>query len=214
MDVERSSITVSHTLGRILTWTVKLTCKIATSDLPSLLNMNVQTAAQGLARGRFTSVALVKTFLAMIEEASYHKAVLQINLVLQLHKTEKMSAYNREVEGMCGARSSSCTPLSDRDRPLHGISNWVRDNTATKDRLNMSAGSFTLVGSKPATGSSIISKSRAAGVVILGRRTFQNGPISGGGISETDGVWADCGHILSRILCLMGAALGQLYRQL
>ena len=87
MDVERSSITFSHISGRILTWILKLTCKITTSVLPSLLNMNVQTTAQGLAAGRFTSVALVKTLLAMIEEASYHKAVLQVNLVLQLHKT-------------------------------------------------------------------------------------------------------------------------------
>ena len=87
MDVERSSIASSHASGRILTWILKLTCKITTSVLPSLLDMNVQTTAQGLAAGRFTSVALVKTLLAIIEEASYHKAVPQVNLVLQLHKT-------------------------------------------------------------------------------------------------------------------------------
>ena len=41
--------------------------------------MDVEATAEGLATGRFTSVALVKTFLTRIEEASYHKAVLQIN---------------------------------------------------------------------------------------------------------------------------------------
>ena len=68
---------------------------------------------------------------------------------------------------MCGARSYSCTSLSDRDRPLHGIPILVQDNIATKDRLDVSAGSFTLLGSKPATESSLISKLRAAGVIIL-----------------------------------------------
>lgn len=80
-----------------------------------------------------------------------------------------MSAYNQEVEGICGSGSYSCTSLSDRDRPLHGIPILVKDNIATKDRLDVSAGSFTLLGSKPATESSLISKLRAAGVIILGK---------------------------------------------
>ncbi|KAI4244046.1 MAG: hypothetical protein L6R42_010572, partial [Xanthoria sp. 1 TBL-2021] len=53
--------------------------------------------------------------------------------------------------------------------PLHGIPILVKDNVATKDRLDVSAGSFTLLGSKPATESSLVGRLRAAGVVVLGK---------------------------------------------
>ena len=48
-------------------------------ELPSLLNIDIDTVSDGLALGHFTSVDLVKTYLARIEEATYFKAVLQIN---------------------------------------------------------------------------------------------------------------------------------------
>lgn len=51
----------------------------AHSDLPSLLNIDIDAISKGLASGHFTSVDLVKTYLARIEEASYFKAILQIN---------------------------------------------------------------------------------------------------------------------------------------
>lgn len=56
-----------------------------------------------------------------------------------------------------------------RDRPLHGTPMLVKDNIATKERLNVSAGSFTLLGPKPAIESSLISKLRGAGVIVLGK---------------------------------------------
>ena len=51
----------------------------ASGDLPSLLDIDIETTSEGLASGRFTSVDLVKAYLARIEEASYFKAVLQVN---------------------------------------------------------------------------------------------------------------------------------------
>ena len=51
----------------------------ALDELPSLLNVSIETISEYLAAGRFTSVELVKTYLARIEEASYFKAVLQVN---------------------------------------------------------------------------------------------------------------------------------------
>ncbi|KUJ22181.1 putative amidase [Mollisia scopiformis] len=53
---------------------------------------------------------------------------------------------------------------------IHGIPILVKDNIATKDKLlDVSAGSYALLGAKPALESSLISKLRAAGVVILGK---------------------------------------------
>lgn len=59
--------------------TLTPTHEAAVDDLPSLLNANIETISECLAAGRFTSVELVKTYLARIEEASYFKAVLQVN---------------------------------------------------------------------------------------------------------------------------------------
>jgi amidase len=54
-------------------------------------------------------------------------------------------------------------------RPLHGIPLLVKDNIATQDKLDVSAGSYVLLGAKPAVESSVIAKLREAGVVILGK---------------------------------------------
>jgi amidase len=45
----------------------------------------------------------------------------------------------------------------------------VKDNIATKDKLDVSAGSYALLGSKPAVESSLVGKLREAGVLILGK---------------------------------------------
>ncbi len=54
-------------------------------------------------------------------------------------------------------------------RPLHGIPILVKDNIVTKDKLEASTGSYALLGAKPAAESSVISKLRKAGVVVLGK---------------------------------------------
>ena len=59
--------------------------------------------------------------------------------------------------------------IIDKGSPLHGIPILVKDNIATKDKLDVSAGSYALLGAKPATESSLIAKLREAGVLILGK---------------------------------------------
>ncbi len=54
-------------------------------------------------------------------------------------------------------------------RPLHGIPLLVKDNIVTQDELDASAGSYALLGAKPAVESSVIAKLRQAGVLILGK---------------------------------------------
>ena len=48
--------------------------------------------------------------------------------------------------------------LIPNDRPLHGIPLLIKDNISTKDNLDASAGSYALLGAKPANESSVISK--------------------------------------------------------
>jgi amidase len=134
----------------VSTW---LTLGLDASDLPSFLHLNIENASEGLQTGRFTSVDLVKAYLARIQEASEFQAVLQTN------PDALAAAQQLDEERMrSGSRG-----------PLHGIPILVKDNIATKDRLDASAGSYALLGAKPANESSTISKLREAGVVILGK---------------------------------------------
>lgn len=53
--------------------------------------------------------------------------------------------------------------------PLHGIPVLIKDNIATADRMQTTAGSLALVGSKPPADAFIAEKLRDAGAVILGK---------------------------------------------
>jgi len=52
---------------------------------------------------------------------------------------------------------------------LHGIPILIKDNIATADRMETTAGSLALIGSKPPADAHIVTKIRAAGAVILGK---------------------------------------------
>lgn len=53
--------------------------------------------------------------------------------------------------------------------PLHGIPLLIKNNIATMDKMNNTAGSFSLLGSKVPRDSTMAAKLRAAGVIILGK---------------------------------------------
>lgn len=53
--------------------------------------------------------------------------------------------------------------------PLHGIPILIKNNIATNDQMNNTAGSFALLGAKVPRDSTLATKLRAAGVVILGK---------------------------------------------
>jgi amidase len=53
--------------------------------------------------------------------------------------------------------------------PLHGIPVLVKDNLASADRMQTTAGSLALVGVRPPRDSTVVAKLRAAGAVLLGK---------------------------------------------
>ena len=53
--------------------------------------------------------------------------------------------------------------------PLHGIPVLIKDNIDTADRMQTTAGSLALMGSRPTRDSSVAQKLREAGAVILGK---------------------------------------------
>ncbi|KAI1418797.1 amidase signature domain-containing protein [Xylaria sp. FL1777] len=122
-------------------------------NIPSLANVTVEQLSTHLDAGDITSTDLVRAYISRIEEASEFNAVLQLNpdalsvaLALDQERREK------------GSRG-----------PLHGIPILVKDNIATKDKLDVSAGSYVLLGAKPVVESSVVSNLRAAGALILGK---------------------------------------------
>ena len=56
--------------------------------------------------------------------------------------------------------------------PLHGIPIFVKDNIATRDKTNTTAGSYALVGARPKYEATVVRKLRDAGAVILGKATM------------------------------------------
>lgn len=53
--------------------------------------------------------------------------------------------------------------------PLHGVPIIIKNNIATMDKMNNTAGSFALLGATVPRDSTLATKLRAAGVVILGK---------------------------------------------
>jgi amidase len=53
--------------------------------------------------------------------------------------------------------------------PLHGIPVLIKDNIATADKMQTTAGSLALVGSRPPQDSAVAAKLRQAGTIILGK---------------------------------------------
>ncbi|XP_020584088.1 LOW QUALITY PROTEIN: putative amidase C869.01 [Phalaenopsis equestris] len=65
-------------------------------------------------------------------------------------------------------RNLGLPPLS----PLDGIPILLKDNIATLDRLNTTAGSFALLGSTPPRDATVVQRLRLAGAVILGKASL------------------------------------------
>jgi amidase len=53
--------------------------------------------------------------------------------------------------------------------PLHGIPVLVKDNIDTADRMQTTAGSLALIGSRPAEDSGVVRRLRQAGAIVLGK---------------------------------------------
>jgi len=121
---------------------------------PSLIEAGVDDLRDGLKSGLFTSVDLVNAYIARILEVnSTLKMVTQINPDA-LSIAAKLDA----------ARAKGCS-----HGPLHGIPILLKDNIATNDKMENTAGSYALLGAKVPEDSTVAAKLRRAGAIILGK---------------------------------------------
>ena len=110
-----------------------------------------------MSSGKITSRELVALYLARIK--AIDKAGPRINSVIEVNPDALAIAESLDKErGQSGARG-----------PLHGIPVLIKDNIATADRMQTTAGSIALAGVKPPHDSFVAQKLREAGAVILGK---------------------------------------------
>jgi len=110
-----------------------------------------------IATGQYTSRSLCQAYIARIAEID--KAGPELRAVLELNPDALSIAEAMDAERQAGKSRG----------PLHGIPVLIKDNIATADGMQTTAGSLALVGVKPPRDSAVAAKLRAAGAVILGK---------------------------------------------
>ncbi|KAH8897436.1 amidase signature enzyme [Thozetella sp. PMI_491] len=121
---------------------------------PSLYSATLHDLASSLESGCFTSVDLVKAYVARIQEVNE-----TIRAMVELNPDALSIAASLDAERKSGATRGV----------LHGIPIVVKDNIATYDQMNNTAGSYALLGAKVPRDSGVVAKLKAAGAIILGK---------------------------------------------
>jgi len=122
-----------------------------------LEELTIADLQKAMTSGRFSVRSLTEKYLARIEQIDRHGPA--VNSVIELNPDAMAiaEALDNERKGK-GARG-----------PLHGIPVLIKDNIDTADRMQTTAGSLALMGSRPARDSFVAKKLREAGAVILGK---------------------------------------------
>jgi amidase len=129
------------------------------ADVPTfeLDEITIGELQDGMKSGKYSAHAIAQKYLSRI--AAVDKSGPMVNSVIETNPDalEIAAALDKEQKEK-GPRG-----------PLHGIPVLIKDNIATADRMQTTAGSLALVGSKPPADAFIVQKLRAAGAVILGK---------------------------------------------
>ncbi|KAF1976884.1 amidase signature enzyme [Bimuria novae-zelandiae CBS 107.79] len=122
--------------------------------LPSLLDATVGELRTGLENREFSSVDLVNAYIARILEVNG-----TLHMVTEINPDALKIAKELDDERKAGKCRGA----------LHGIPILIKNNIATADLMNNTAGSYALLGAKVPRDSTVAAKLRQAGAVILGK---------------------------------------------
>jgi amidase len=129
------------------------------ADVPAfeLDEITIGELQDGMKSGNYSARAIAEKYIARI--TAIDKNGPMVNSVIETNPDalEIAEALDKERKEK-GPRG-----------PLHGIPVLIKDNIATADRMQTTAGSLALVGSKPPADAFVAQKLRAAGAVILGK---------------------------------------------
>jgi amidase len=123
----------------------------------SLAEATIPELQAALAGGRTTSRGLVAECLRRIDELDRSGPRLNSMIEVNPDALEVAGALDRERMAK-GPRG-----------PLHGIPVVLKENIATLDKMQTTAGSLALVGSRPPQEAFVVKKLREAGAVVLGK---------------------------------------------
>ncbi|HEX4951097.1 MAG TPA: amidase family protein [Blastocatellia bacterium] len=104
--------------------------------------------------GRLTSRELTQAYLRQIRRLNP-----QLNAVIETNPAALWIAWQLDAERRRGRLRG----------PLHGIPILIKDNIATRDNMETTAGSLALVGSRVPGDARVVSQLREAGAIILGK---------------------------------------------
>ena len=110
-----------------------------------------------MASGKVSARQLVQLYLARIH--AIDRGGPQLNAVIEL---------NPDALDIAAAMDTERRAKGPRG-PLHGIPVLLKDNIATADKMQTTAGSLALVGMKPPRDAALVTRLRNAGAVILGK---------------------------------------------
>ena len=105
-------------------------------------------------RGKLSSRDLTEGYLDRISRLNP-----TLNAIIETNPEARKIAHRMDKERRAGHVRG----------PLHGIPVIVKDNIATDDKMETTAGSFALVGSRVPRDADLVSQLRTAGAVILGK---------------------------------------------
>jgi amidase len=126
----------------------------STADSPQLDEITI-AQLQDLMRSKATdSAGITGEYLARINARN-----AALHAVIELNPDARTDAAARDADRQRG----------DVKSPLHGVPILLKDNIATSDRMQTTAGSLALAGSRVPRDAFIAGKLRAAGVVFLGK---------------------------------------------
>jgi amidase len=123
----------------------------------SIVEADVTELQAQMTAGKLSAVALTEHYLERIKNID--KSGAKLNSVIELNPDALAIAraldQERKTKGTRG--------------PLHGIPVLIKDNIATADQMQTTAGSLALVGAKAPRDAFLVKQLRAAGAVILGK---------------------------------------------
>ncbi|ORX92929.1 amidase signature domain-containing protein [Clohesyomyces aquaticus] len=128
--------------------------KCGNATLPLLIEATTEELAAGLMARQFTSVDLVNAYIARILEMNS-----TLHMVTEINPDALNIAKELDAERRAGKSRG----------PLHGIPILIKNNIATADSMNNTAGSFALLGAKVPLDATVAAKLRKAGAIILGK---------------------------------------------
>lgn len=130
----------------------------ASNDLDFSLNLaTAEQLSQHLKSGALTSTSLVQAYI---------DRAIEINK--QLHAISEINPDALDI----AQRLDDERAAGHVRGPLHGIPILIKDNIATLDDLNTTAGSYALLGARVVSESPVVTALRHAGAIVLGKSTM------------------------------------------